>query len=124
MVFDWIKAAEIISFHSIGIPSEWGPCIFEVPAISGFRGFPFNWDPQRVGTPCPQTGQTPRTLRFHSIGIPSEWGLQIVSVPPGIYILFPFNWDPQRVGTTPPAIQLIVSKNGFHSIGIPSEWGL
>ncbi len=36
-------------FHSIGIPSEWGQKDFD-PLNIRSSGFPFNWDPQRVGT--------------------------------------------------------------------------
>ncbi len=64
--------------------------------------FPFNWDPQRVGTPdqlnelfekglkvsiqlgSPASGDAMAALAwlaaagsFHSIGIPSEWGLPV-----------------------------------------------
>ncbi len=60
-------------------------------------GFPFNWDPQRVGT-CDRKSQTRQGL------------------------LFPFNWDPQRVGTFMQFVQWD-EIGGFHSIGIPSEWG-
>ncbi len=66
----------------------------------GLYEFPFNWDPQRVGTVdqpvivpditivsiqlgSPASGDTTiepidisGLLRFHSIGIPSEWGLR------------------------------------------------
>ncbi len=38
-----------VGFHSIGIPSEWGLASTLVLDSHG-RQFPFNWDPQRVGT--------------------------------------------------------------------------
>ena len=60
-------------FHSIGIPSEWGP----------------------VESPEPVKA----TKGFHSIGIPSEWGHVTQTQPLTYRALFPFNWDPQRVGT-------------------------
>ena len=37
-------------FHSIGIPSEWGPIFAKSIGYSNSVRFPFNWDPQRVGT--------------------------------------------------------------------------
>ncbi len=37
------------SFHSIGIPSEWGLTVTGFERL-GTLVFPFNWDPQRVGT--------------------------------------------------------------------------
>ncbi len=63
--------------------------------------FPFNWDPQRVGTSYPARHRRSQNLRlcFHSIGIPSEWGLFAILKMGGVIA-------------------------SFHSIGIPSEWGL
>ncbi len=61
-------------FHSIGIPSEWGRKSFIYKKTKETVMFPFNWDPQRVGTGGGQ--QTVYTCKA-----------------------FPFNWDPQRVGT-------------------------
>ena len=137
-----------MSFHSIGIPSEWGSEFCRGPMGHLSSRFPFNWYPQRVG--IVSRTQTDRTL-----------------------LLFPFNWYPQRVGiqwaipgflrrgsvsiqlvspasgdeptpTPEPApesevsIQLVSPASGdmttrsilsllslacFHSIGIPSEWG-
>ncbi len=63
----------------------------------GFE-FPFNWDPQRVGTEKGRISGMEGPSSFHSIGIPSEWGLH-GSVATGLAI------------------------GRFHSIGIPSEWG-
>ena len=85
------------SFHSIGIPSEWG-----LEGVTDEKAwaimFPFNWYPQRVGIPrlrqlsyreylvsiqlvSPASGDFSRQAvpskkvwSFHSIGIPSEWG--------------------------------------------------
>ncbi len=87
------------SFHSIGIPSEWGlkfPTFRYLPTRGGSiqlgspasgdtatltattvtRQFPFNWDPQRVGT-LDVKNSPRRPPSFHSIGIHSEWGLGI-----------------------------------------------
>ncbi len=36
--------------------------------------FPFNWDPQRVGTIILSVSDILGDRCFHSIGIPSEWG--------------------------------------------------
>ncbi len=74
--------------------------IYEIISTKGFNVFPFNWDPQRVGTKKLQILRSINTIfvsiqlgspasgdgvcdirgltqqgRFHSIGIPSEWGL-------------------------------------------------
>ena len=136
---------DVMGFHSIGIPSEWGrqmlsdwqfipgtvsiqlgsPASGDWAVVYLYRrsnSFPFNWDPQRVGTflrtftmtitisvsiqlgsPASGDDRKPDNAKkhprgFHSIGIPSEWGL-------GMLI---------RNGQ---------KKHGFHSIGIPSEWG-
>ncbi len=63
-----------MSFHSIGIPSEWGRKLLVFVNNPDNQEFPFNWDPQRVGTRdnLPWTDFT--QWSFHSIGIPSEWG--------------------------------------------------
>ena len=61
--------------------------------------FPFNWDPQRVGT------------------FPSH--IQEIAMTK----MFPFNWDPQRVGTVLYDNFRQAHNGSFHSIGIPSEWG-
>ena len=119
----WFSELGGQGFHSIGIPSEWGPRRAYEQSYATSRAFPFNWDPQRVGT---------RIRRIHN---PSQPGP------------FPFNWDPQRVGTfhhyvegenvEGVSIQLGSPASGdrsalalplagipsFHSIGIPSEWG-
>ncbi len=67
----WVN---LYCFHSIGIPSEWGQKMGFKPWSFGLKKFPFNWDPQRVGTKSFAFNSTEREL-------------------------FPFNWDPQRVGT-------------------------
>ncbi len=68
---------DITSFHSIGIPSEWG---------------------LMMRAPISNT----QPLSFHSIGIPSEWGrTDMDDVQYYTGHKFPFNWDPQRVGTLP-----------------------
>ncbi len=69
-----IVACKFISFHSIGIPSEWGLMELLEKYVAVLE-FPFNWDPQRVGT--------------------SDSDEALLE---GI-MTFPFNWDPQRVGT-------------------------
>ncbi len=94
---DGRKRREGSCFHSIGIPSEWGLSVTVENGDQFEKWFPFNWDPQRVGTsrPCPLSN---------------------------FNIRFPFNWDPQRVGTGDWRRPLITSQS-FHSIGIPSEWG-
>ena len=62
--------------------------------------FPFNWDPQRVGT-----GQTSRYNDQGSKGVSIQLGSPASGDSPVIgqgYTTrsgFPFNWDPQRVGT-------------------------
>jgi len=40
------------SFHSIGVPSEWGPGLMGATWAIFRVMFPFNWCPQRVGTNC------------------------------------------------------------------------
>ncbi len=109
-------------FHSIGIPSEWGLCKLPWEKTMD-KKFPFNWDPQRVGTLYLFSRRTSCLLRF-----PFNWDPQRVGTPNLKYsfrnasVPFPFNWDPQRVGTRGchwPMKRL----SGFHSIGIPSEWG-
>ena len=120
MGFEGVSAS---GFHSIGIPSEWGPQTMKVEVLpsdivsiqlgSPASGdpriivakvvgqvFPFNWDPQRVGTAIERTESEANALSFHSIGIPSEWG------------------PPPPTRNSPPA-----GNPRFHSIGIPSEWG-
>ncbi len=64
--------------------------------------FPFNWDPQRVGTDRVKKPAPILKRGFHSIGIPSEWGRRhwLGKLEGEVYEKFPFNWDPQRVGTT------------------------
>ncbi len=87
-------------FHSIGIPSEWGHIAAYSSQVSSIFMFPFNWDPQRVGTKF-NSVDFDEPPGFHSIGIPSEWGLGFYLVKlPLFKIGFPFNWDPQRVGTS------------------------
>ncbi len=88
-----------------------------------FYEFPFNWDPQRVGTVDLRGHKAVRGNRFHSIGIPSEWGLHDTTLEKVNFEGFPFNWDPQRVGTSSIGHPLRTVMC-FHSIGIPSEWGL
>jgi hypothetical protein len=89
-----------LSFHSIGVPSEWGPlddswlseddfCVsiqLVSPASGDYGAF---W-----GSGCCTT------VGFHSIGVPSEWGQELAFVPEAEKVKFPFNWCPQRVGTT------------------------
>ena len=62
------------SFHSIGIPSEWGSYYVSY-TLNEKGGFPFNWYPQRVGI---------------------EWLRQEEDL--AFFREFPFNWYPQRVG--------------------------
>ena len=112
-------------FHSIGVPSEWGPILLNRRIHLRRLLFPFNWCPQRVGTSRTLLSCLGTPHGFHSIGVPSEWGLakapriqkrgravsiQLVSPAsgdglssgsrrPSRYGRFPFNWCPQRVGT-------------------------
>ncbi len=63
--------------------------------------FPFNWDPQRVGTEGAQWRGTGRVDEF-----PFNWDPQRVGTLEALpkcsaVMVFPFNWDPQRVGTRP-----------------------
>ncbi len=52
----WINSSHVDRFHSINIPSEWGPCKIE-------------------------KGQLGKAVSFHSINIPSEWGQQNLMIP-------------------------------------------
>ncbi len=87
------------SFHSIGIPSEWGPVLGKVASNSASRfhsiGIPSEWGHEYIATP------EGVVMSFHSIGIPSEWGLRPIQSTDQRLYKFPFNWDPQRVGTYP-----------------------
>ncbi len=87
-------------------------------------GFPFNWDPQRVGT----VRVTPKTLTESGVSIqlgsPASGDIGEYNGTGTITEKFPFNWDPQQVGTNlcTNAVQASTQRC-FHSIGIPSEWG-
>ena len=83
-------------FHSINVPSEWGPY------------------------PYPPT--SPNLRSFHSINVPSEWGqlsrramkaIKKVS----IQLMSPASGDQVQLYVTD------VDKQRFHSINVPSEWG-
>ncbi len=61
--------------------------------------FPFNWDPQRVGT---ETGNSDEEVVY--LKFPFNWDPQRVGTVASVTAWkekyrFPFNWDPQRVGT-------------------------
>ncbi len=112
------------SFHSIGIPSEWGRGLIGTNFDPRVR-FPFNWDPQRVGTRklldgaglrfwvsiqlgSPASGDFKGKLPISISGtfeFPFNWDPQRVGTgvknakQAKLFIMFPFNWDPQRVGT-------------------------
>ncbi len=45
-----LELSQTQSFHSIGIPSEWGRTDAITVKAEMPVWFPFNWDPQRVGT--------------------------------------------------------------------------
>ena len=116
-----IQRGEVLSFHSIGCPSEWGRRIFF---------------------------QRPKDTFVVSIQLvaPAS-GASHLRIPPVVVVWFPFNWLPQRVGLLScshrlgskitVSIQLVAPASGafmaggskvqaeicFHSIGCPSEWG-
>ncbi len=94
------------SFHSIGIPGEWGLLLKYTPA--GLLAMSFH----SIGIPgewglVNQPRFSPLASGFHSIGIPGEWGLDGRELLPGHEnYWFPFNWDPRRVGTLNLALAL------------------
>ncbi len=69
-------AQEYPGFHSIGIPSEWGPTDFKQVGnvITSFHsiGIPSEW-----GRRIPMINFVSHYFSFHSIGIPSEWGPEL-----------------------------------------------
>ena len=64
------------------------------------RLFPFNWDPQRVGTwSLLQRLPEVRKLVSIQLGSPASGDKTLYYVESWYVMEFPFNWDPQRVGT-------------------------
>ena len=87
--------------------------------------FPFNWDPQRVGTHLPVylfTGGGAVGGVSIQLGSPASGDSRFSFSDVPYWMLFPFNWDPQRVGTGV-VMATVLFLGCFHSIGIPSEWG-
>ncbi len=85
------------SFHSIGIPSEWG-----LMRILG------------IGV---------RTIGFHSIGIPSEWGPSSKVLGPSASRRVSIQLGSPASGDSGVLSVALATQRSFHSIGIPSEWG-
>jgi hypothetical protein len=88
-------------FHSINVPSEWGPDDADV-RIKTRKG-------------------------FHSINVPSEWGPAISKPTPivleeevSIQLMSPVSGDQLQNQV----YALSNASNCFHSINVPSEWGL
>ncbi len=133
------------SFHSINIPSEWGPG-GDNPLIKNKGCFHSINIPSEWGLDI-LTNLNDQYPCFHSINIPSEWGqmqslsinhlkskvsIQLISPASGDGGFWRRQWWRRNV-----SIQLISPASGdfmstskdytisqsFHSINIPSEWG-
>ncbi len=89
--------------------------------------FPFNWDPQRVGTMILISAVQNVIKMF-----PFNWDPQRVGTFPAVNqelgdMLFPFNWDPQRVGTLAPRCRgitwpMVSIQLGSPASGDPWKW--
>ncbi len=64
-------------------------------------GFPFNWDPQRVGINDVLTEARLNQGVSIQLGSPASGDRLLRTSIGDMYQKFPFNWDPQRVGTCP-----------------------
>ena len=89
-------------FHSINVPSEWGPSFQRMVSL------------RQEGTDC-----------FHSINVPSEWGLngdghQKMLQNVSIQLMSPASGDI----LIDLSLSLEDQFDSFHSINVPSEWGL
>ncbi len=82
--------------------------------------FPFNWDPQRVGT------VVVRCIGVAVFEFPFNWdpqrvGTVYIAKRYMIVIVFPFNWDPQRVGTRNSPLFLSRRRSVSIQLGSPAS---
>ncbi len=64
------------------------------------EAFPFNWDPQRVGTNYDVWGNSKDGYEVSiQLGSPASGDSNCLMISDSVIFKFPFNWDPQRVGT-------------------------
>ncbi len=103
-------------------PFNWDPqrvgTLFPSKTALTCSTFPFNWDPQRVGTLGIIKGNPKKELLYVSIqlGSPASGDNLDMRHKHNLDNRFPFNWDPQRVGTK------FCSVNAMPTLGFPFNW--